>query len=131
MKVLIVDDDELDCEITKEYLGKVSDFEVMIAMNIDEGKAFLSKQFFDMIIVDHYIVADTGLNLLGSNEFTEHQRIHPASVVYLTMNFQRDIKMRIKRMGLLYFNKIHQNSNEFLDLIKSLVRKTNDTFQSD
>lgn len=72
MKVLIVDDEELICEIYRDRLTTLG-FEVNFCCTLQKGEECLRQNRYDILILDYLMPGGTGLELLQKlKELTEN-----------------------------------------------------------
>lgn len=66
LALLLVDDDEDDYLLTRDYLREIRDqkFEITWAANYEQGMSFLADRQFDICLFDYLLGARTGLDLL-------------------------------------------------------------------
>ncbi|WP_026689273.1 response regulator [Alteribacter aurantiacus] len=65
INVLILDDDPMVAKWNKSYVGKLEGFSAVgIAHNYEDAKRFLKDKRIDLLLLDIYIGADNGLELL-------------------------------------------------------------------
>lgn len=63
IKLLLVEDDEDDVMLAKEYLAQIDtfDFDVHWASNIDQARKRATNEMFDIYLVDYYLGGENGL----------------------------------------------------------------------
>lgn len=74
IRVLLVDDDPDDHVLTRELLVDVEgvEFEVDSAYECSEGLEMLSRESYDVVLLDYHLGAETGLDFLGRLPLDEH-----------------------------------------------------------
>jgi len=62
--VLIVDDNDEDRALIKEFVNLVSDAKVLCASNFSEANSYLDDTTIGLAVIDHHLGAERGLDLV-------------------------------------------------------------------
>ncbi|WP_169546419.1 sensor histidine kinase [Sneathiella aquimaris] len=66
LKILVIDDDEVDLRTICRLLGQLEDnFELQTAVSLEEARVRLSEERFDCVLIDYLVPPHTGLELLA------------------------------------------------------------------
>ncbi len=97
IKILLIDDDEDDYFITNEYLLDIErqHYELEWVDNYKEGYERIAQRDHDVYLIDYRLGAESGLDLL--RQMVEAN--HPAPIILLTGQGDRDVDMEAMRAG--------------------------------
>ncbi len=106
VRVLIIDDDDVDREKIRRLLGKIDlPVEIHEAISAQEARQFLSTSFFDCVILDYQLQDAVGTELLL--EIKIH-RSDPCPVIMITGLGDERIQTEAMREGVYeYFSKTY------------------------
>lgn len=118
MAVLLIEDDRTFQRILEGFLTK-NKFEVVACASAKEGLAAVTKQDFDLVLLDYRLPDGTGMEVL---EQIKHN--HPQLPVIIMTSYS-DIRTAVKAMKAGAFEYITKpvNPDELLLLIKSALSK--------
>ena len=96
LRVLLVDDCELDGEILRRMLARgVEGAEMTQCFTPDEAREALVEQSFDVLFLDNYLGASTGLELLSELRASDFQ----GPVVYFTGLLDERLAAPLRELG--------------------------------
>jgi PAS domain S-box-containing protein len=96
-RILLIDDDEMDAEMTRAMLGQISPstMEMDWAATFAEGLAALETGAYDVFLVDYFLEDGTGLQLLREAR-SRHIR---TPMIMLTGKGSRDVDVEAMKVG--------------------------------
>ncbi len=113
VKVLVIDDDEDDFLITREFIQHIPDYQFQIDWcgNYQEGARAFHEALYHIYFVDYYLGAKTGLDLL--REAVQIECKEP--IILLTGQGNRKIDLEAMRSGAADFLVKSELTSEKLD----------------
>ncbi|MBX2901737.1 MAG: sigma-54-dependent Fis family transcriptional regulator [Cyclobacteriaceae bacterium] len=120
MAILLIEDDRTFQRILEGFLTK-NKFETVACTTAKEGLAVLSKQLFELVLLDYRLPDATGQEVLE-----QIKQSHPQVPVIIMTSFS-DIRAAVKAMKTGAFEYITKpvNPDELLMLIRSALTKAN------
>ncbi|GAA0879313.1 hypothetical protein GCM10009119_22810 [Algoriphagus jejuensis] len=91
IKILLIEDDEDDAFLVKEYLSEVKNFACKLDWepNPEQGKAKILTRQYDLFLIDFYLGKSTGLSIIDF--ITENQILTPAILLTGRNDAQLDV----------------------------------------
>ncbi|MFB2549608.1 response regulator [Ensifer soli] len=121
--VLYIDDDEALCFLLRKSLARRG-IGVVCASDGEGGLARLASGRFDVVVLDHYLIGETGLDILPRLIAVPH---HPP-VVYVTGAPDPAIAEEAKRRGAEEF-VTKSAAIEFFDTLAAVIGETTARFR--
>ena len=104
LRVLLVEDDDIDAGIVSIFAGMSQkfDFDLTRVTNVDHAREALKSGAFDLCLVDYWVGQETSLRLLTS---LDRPGSHTATVVLSNIS-PRDVeKLRLPSAGATFLSK--------------------------
>jgi hypothetical protein len=122
-KILYIEDNFFDQDLVKNCLEEKDEFEVTIASTASEGMVYISKNEFDLILLDNKLPDMNGIEILKKLGNVKKE----TPVIIFTSKGNDELVVESLREGAAtYISK----ASSYIDLLPPLLKKTIEEFKS-
>jgi len=98
ISILIIEDDEFDCEQVKRSLKKTDlSYEVTTASNVNQGIECVKHNNYDIIFLDYHLPGKSGIELL--KHFNQLINFRKVAVIIISLTEDEDIVFECLKLG--------------------------------
>src|ERR1700683_4887591 len=121
LRVLLVEDDDIDADIVSIYAGMSEkfDFDLTRVTNIAHAREALKSGAFDLCLVDYWVGQETSLRLLTS---LDRPGSHTATVVLSNISLREVEMLRIPSGGATFLSKADCSVERLEDAVQAALQ---------
>lgn len=121
-RVLLVEDDEFLRTLYTDLL-KAEKYDLEVAKDGEEAYAKMQKPGWDLILLDIILPKLDGIQIIEKME-VEHPEVLKNKIIFLTNLDKNEMIQKVTQLGFSYFIKSDLNPLEFVEKVKSLLKKS-------
>ncbi len=128
VRVLLVEDNQIDAFIFESTLARSGEFEITVESRGEDALALLTKENFDIIVLDHYLPGMGGLTILKDLK----RRGIQTPVVYLTGVGSEDVAVEALKLGAFeYLNKDKIQEDTLINVLQRTLKESGKSLTKD